>query len=91
MTDEVLAERVKLTIINVLDLDLAPADLYDELPLYSSVIRLDSLTLLRIIAELEDVFSCEIDDEAIMLADLADVGSIVRLVASQLREVSDAI
>lgn len=83
MTDSV-AIKVKQVIVEVLDIDLHPADIDDIVPLYSSTISLDSLTLLHVITELERVFSCEIDDEAVMSADLVNVGSLVELVLSQL-------
>jgi acyl carrier protein len=78
-----LSERVKRVVIKVLDIALTPEQLNDEIPLYSTIIRLDSLTLLQLITELENEFSCQIDDEAVMMADLVDVGSIVALVSSQ--------
>lgn len=82
--DTAFSERVKAVIIKVLDLSMTPEQMPDDLPLYSAIIRLDSLTLLRLITELEEVFACRIDDEAVMMADLVDVASIVRLLASQL-------
>jgi acyl carrier protein len=83
MTD-FIPTRVKQVLVDILDLNLAPDDIGDRVPLYSSFIGLDSLTLLRIITELERVFSCEIDDEAVMITDLVDVGSLVDLVSAQL-------
>lgn len=82
--DTAFSERVKAVIIKVLDLDVTPEQMPDDLPLYSTTIRLNSLTLLQLITELEEVFSCRIDDEAVMMADLVDVASIVRLLATQL-------
>jgi acyl carrier protein len=84
MTDSV-AIKVKQVLADVLDIDLNPADIDDILPLYSSTISLDSLTLLHVITELERAFSCEIDDEAVMSADLVNVGSLVELVLGQLQ------
>lgn len=83
MPDPAIALLVKRTLVDVLDLDLAPEQVEDRLPLYSTVVRLDSLTLLRLITELETALSCEISDEAVMVADLVDVGSLVDLVLSQ--------
>lgn len=83
MTDS-LATQVKKVIVDVLDIDLDPESIDDRLSLYSVTIGLDSLTLLHVITELERVFSCEIDDEALMSADLVDVGSLVDLVLGQL-------
>jgi acyl carrier protein len=91
MTDSV-ADQVKLILVDVLDIDLNPRDIDNDLSLYSVTIGLDSLTLLHVITEIERVFSCEIDDEALMSADLVNVGSLVELVLSQLqvtRQVSD--
>ncbi len=86
MINPLLSQQIKRVMIEVLDLDLAPEQLGEEVPLYSSVVRLDSLTLLHLITALEKTFGCQIDDEAIMMADLVDVGSIVSLVASQLED-----
>lgn len=84
MIDEAISTRVKEVMVEVLELDLAPAQLCDAEPLYSALIRLDSLTLLQLITELEGAFGCQIDDEAVMAAELDNVASIVALVASQL-------
>jgi acyl carrier protein len=83
MTEPDLAQKVKQVMVEVLDLDIPPAQLTDDVPLYSTLIRLDSLTLLHLLTELEKAFSCQIDDEAVMAAELTDVGSIVSLVAAQ--------
>ncbi|WP_156727709.1 acyl carrier protein [Streptomyces apocyni] len=83
MTDSISAQ-VKQVLVDTLDVDFRPGDIDDRLSLYSTTISLDSLTLLRLITELERVFGCEIDDEAVMSADLVDVGSLVELVLGQL-------
>jgi amino acid adenylation domain-containing protein len=88
--DSGISIRVKRVLVDVLDLDLVPEEIDDRLPLYSTVIRLDSLTLLRLIIELEAALSCEISDEAVMVADLVDVGSLVDLVRSQVDHGDDA-
>jgi acyl carrier protein len=84
MTDSV-AIQVKQILVDVLDIDLSPRDIDNDLSLYSATISLDSLTLLHVITEIERVFSCEIDDEALMSADLVNVGSLVELVLGQLQ------
>lgn len=83
MTDSV-AIKIKRVIVDTLDIDLDPESIDDSLSLYSVTIGLDSLTLLNVIIKLERALSCEIDDEALMSADLVDVGSLVDLVLSQL-------
>lgn len=88
MTDSV-AIQVKLILVDVLDIDLNPRDICNDLSLYSATIGLDSLTLLHVITEIERVFSCEIDDEALMSADLVNVGSLVELVRQMTGQASD--
>jgi acyl carrier protein len=82
---EHVSTRVKQVLVDVLDIDLDADEIDDGIPLYSTPISLDSLTLLRLITGLEKAFGCEIDDEAVMTADLVDVGSLVGLVQGQLR------
>ncbi|MFD0634891.1 AMP-binding protein [Catenulispora yoronensis] len=88
LTEEPMSDpisiRVKQVLVDLLDIDMDAEDVEDRSPLYSTPISLDSLTLLRLIAALEKAFSCEIDDEAVMTADLVDVGSLVDLVLGQL-------
>ena len=49
MTDSV-AIQVKQILVDVLDIDLNPRDIDNDLSLYSATIGLDSLTLLQVIA-----------------------------------------
>ena len=79
-----IAQRVKATLAYVLDME-EPADaLRDSASLYSAAIRLDSLTLLRLLVALEEEFDIEIDDEDVMEADLDTVASLVALVEGAL-------
>jgi acyl carrier protein len=84
--DDPVEIGVKQVLISMLDLPLQVADLDDGLSLYSDSIGLDSLTLLHAITRIEQRFSCEIDDEAIMSAELTDVGSLVDLIRTQLTD-----
>jgi acyl carrier protein len=86
MTQTSTSHRVREVIVDVLELDMSAAELRESEPLYSALIRLDSLTLLQLITELEAVFGCQIDDEAVMLAELVDVASLVSLVDAQLAD-----
>lgn len=81
---EPLTVQVKDVLFRVLDIECAPEQLDESTSLYSTTIGLDSLTLLHVLTELERVFNCEIDDEAVMSADLIDVRSLVDLVRSQI-------
>jgi acyl carrier protein len=74
------AARVKNTLGRILDVDRPEDALRDSASLYSAAIRLDSLTLLRLLVSLEEEFDIEIDDEDVMEADLDTVASLVQLV-----------
>ena len=75
-----LGTKIKDAIIRVLDLDVDREQLNDDTSLYSSVIRMDSLTLLQLLVTLEGEFNIEIDDEDVMNANLKNVGSLVEMV-----------
>ena len=84
MTSESKAARVKAIMVQVLDLDLLPEQIDDELSLYSSSIHLDSLSFLHQIIALEADFGCQIDDEDVMEADFETVASLIQLFEDKL-------
>jgi acyl carrier protein len=84
MTNESTSTRIKAIMVQVLDLDLLPEQIDDELPLYSSSIRLDSLGFLHLIIALEAEFGHQIDDEDVMGADLETVGNLIQLFEDKL-------
>jgi acyl carrier protein len=84
MTNEITAARIKAIMVQVLDLDLLPEQIDDELSLYSSSIRLDSLGFLHLIIALEAEFGRQIDDEDVMGADLETVGNLIQLFEDKL-------
>lgn len=84
MVNESTASRVKAIMAQVLDLDLSPEQIDDELPLYSSSIRLDSLGFLHLVIALEAEFGCQLEDEDVMQANLETVGNLIQLVEDKL-------
>lgn len=78
--------RVKSVIIDVLDLGIGPGELADDLSLYSSTLKMDSMTLLHLLVTFENEFGFEIDDEDVMNASLDTVRSLVDLVADVAEE-----
>lgn len=85
MTSKTIRARVKAIMVQVLDLDVPPEQIDDELSLYSSTIRLDSLGFLHLIIALETEFGCQIDDQEVMEADLETVASLIQLFENKLR------
>lgn len=84
MANKSTVARIKAIMVQVLDLDLSPEQIDDELSLYSSSIRLDSLGFLHLIIALEAEFGCQIDDEDVMEADLETVGDLIQLFEDKL-------
>ncbi len=84
MVNENVALRVKAIMVQVLDLDLLPERIDDELPLYSSSVRLDSLGFLHLSIALETEFGGQLDDEDVMEANLETVGDLIQLVEDKL-------
>lgn len=80
-SDDHIARRVREIMVDVLDLRLSPADLRDDISLYSPVIRLDSLNLLQLLMAVETEFGGHIEDEDIMEADLENVGDLITLIS----------
>lgn len=80
LSDSALSARAKQVIIEILDLGMSPDQLADETSLYSSALRMDSLTLLHLMVALEKEFGVVIDDEDVMNADLVTVGSLLGIV-----------
>ncbi|MEU0472370.1 acyl carrier protein [Streptomyces olivaceus] len=78
--------RVKHVIVDVLDLGIGPDELADDLSLYSSTLKMDSMTLLHLLVTFESEFGFEIDDEDVMNANLDTVGSLVGLVVDVARQ-----
>jgi acyl carrier protein len=84
MVNESTASRVKAIMAQVLDLDLSPEQINDELSLYSSSIRLDSLGFLHLVIALEAEFGRQLEDEDVMQANLETVGNLIQLVEDKL-------
>ncbi|UUU25939.1 acyl carrier protein [Streptomyces sp. DSM 40750] len=79
-----LAVRVRQVIVSTLGLPLETADLDNGLSLRSDPINLDPPAIRRIVGELEQEFSVEIDDGALTSTEPADVGSLIDLVSDAL-------
>ncbi len=84
-----LGVKIKEILINVLDLELRPEQLADDTSLYSSVLQMDSLSLLHSLVALEDNLGIEIDDEDVMNANLETVGNLVDMVRQACEAVAD--
>ncbi|GEM_PF-2396082 len=75
-----LGAKIKEILVDVLDLELRPEQIADDTSLYSSVLQMDSLSLLHLLVALEGDLGIEIDDEDVMNANLETVGNLVDMV-----------
>ncbi|MDX2547307.1 phosphopantetheine-binding protein [Streptomyces sp. WI04-05B] len=83
--NEEIARRVREIMVDVLDLRLSPAEIRDDISLYSPTIRLDSLNLLQLLMAVEAEFGGHIEDEDIMEADLENVGDLITLISRKMQ------
>ena len=84
MNEDQVMLKGKSILVQELDLTARPEQISDEEPLFSPLIRLDSIGLLKVILALEAAFGVEIDEEDLMQADLETVANLIELVKKKL-------
>jgi acyl carrier protein len=75
-----LTAQIKDVVISVLELNIDREQLDEKVSLYSPLVRLESLSLLHLLVQIEERFDVKIDDEDVMNAELSDVGSLVDMI-----------
>lgn len=80
----VLAERLKLMIIDTLRLEgVTPADIKDEEPLIGSGLALDSIDALELVVRIEKEFGLKIGNAEESRRALASVASLTRFISER--------
>lgn len=72
-------EKIKEIVIKELTLNTSPSQIEDDEALYSASIRLDSLSLLKVILAMETEFNQKINDEDVMETDLETISDLAHL------------
>lgn len=79
-------EQVKNILVEVLSLDKGKIALREDSILLGSIPELDSLTVVNVIAALEENFGITIDDDEISAKNFATLGSLAHFIEQKLAE-----
>jgi acyl carrier protein len=77
MANENLAPRVKELIVRRLKLDVDPASIQDDAPLFGEGLGLDSIDALELVLGLEQEFGIKVEDEEVGVKAFASVNALV--------------
>jgi acyl carrier protein len=77
MENENLAPRVKELIVRRLKLDIDPASIQDDAPLFGEGLGLDSIDALELVLGLEQEFGIKVEDEEVGVKAFASVNALV--------------
>ena len=76
MTKEDLAPRVKDLIVRRLKLEIDPATIEDDAPLFGEGLGLDSIDALELVLGLEQEFGIKVEDEEVGVKAFASVDAL---------------
>ncbi len=80
--DAQLKPRIKEVIVKSLRLELRPADIGDDVPLFGEGLGLDSIDALELVLEIERTFGAAITDDQLGKRVLRSVNSIAEFIVS---------
>ena len=83
MTNDDLAPRVKELIVRRLKLEIDPATIQDDAPLFGEGLGLDSIDVLELVLEIERSFGVTIGDEQTGMKVLGSVDTIANFIVSE--------
>jgi acyl carrier protein len=79
MHDPQIRHELKRLLIETLELDVAPAQIGDDEPLFESGLGVDSIEALALVNAIEKRFSVEIPDDEIGLSMFQDIRSLAEV------------
>ena len=77
MTNDNLAPRVKELIVRRLKLEIDPASILDDAPLFGEGLGLDSIDALELVLGLEQEFGIKVEDEEVGVKAFSSVNALV--------------
>ena len=77
MTTDNLAPRVKELIVRRLKLEIDPASIQDDAPLFGEGLGLDSIDALELVLGLEQEFGINVEDEEVGVKAFSSVNALV--------------
>ena len=82
-----ITRRVKQTLVQALELDIDPAEIDDDEPLFGEGLGADSITSLKIVFALEEEFGFEVDDEDLQVELFDSVRTLSQYIAEKQKSV----
>ena len=82
-TTEALKSALKTLIVDRLKLDVEPAEIGDDEPLFGDGLGLDSIDALELVLGVEQEFGVKIEDEEVGAKVLESVSSLARFVTAK--------
>ena len=83
---ELVITRVKRCLIDAIGLDFAPIAIPDDMALLNKGLGLDSVTILRLVAALEEEFDIEIEDSVLRPELFESVATLAGYLASRVAQ-----
>jgi acyl carrier protein len=80
MTTDNLAPRVKELIVRRLKLEIDPASIQDDAPLFGEGLGLDSIDALELVLGLEQEFGIKVEDEEVGVKAFSSVNALVEFI-----------
>ena len=80
MTNDNLAPRVKELIVRRLKLEIDPASIQDDAPLFGEGLGLDSIDALELVLGLEQEFGIKVEDEEVGVKAFSSVNALVEFI-----------
>jgi acyl carrier protein len=77
MANDDLAPRVKELIVRRLKLEIEPASIQDDAPLFGEGLGLDSIDALELVLGLEQEFGIKVEDEEVGVKAFSSVNALV--------------
>jgi len=77
MANDNLAPRVKELIVRRLKLEIEPASIQDDAPLFGEGLGLDSIDALELVLGLEQEFGIKVEDEEVGVKAFSSVNALV--------------
>jgi acyl carrier protein len=83
MTKLEIAKRAKELLVSGLRLDIAPADIVDEEPIFGAGLGLDSIDALEFVVLIEEQFGVAIPDETVAKQAFASIAALTDFIAAE--------
>jgi acyl carrier protein len=86
MSDQVVLDQIKRSVVEDLDLNLSYEELDETVPLFEEGLALDSVILVELISFIEKRFGIQLEDDLLNMETFRNLQSIARVIREQLAQ-----